>query len=88
MLTPTPGLTKYLNCLAYSASRVIPAKKIIQLLGLTITLFCAPLMATEKAVLDCLVKPEMYVDLSSSVDAILDKMLVDTGDRIKKANRW
>jgi len=42
------------------------------------------LMATEKAVLDCLVKPEMYVDLSSSVDAILDKMLVDTGDRIKK----
>jgi RND family efflux transporter MFP subunit len=41
-------------------------------------------MATEKAVLDCLVKPEMYVELSSSVDAILDKMLVDTGDQIKK----
>ena len=84
MLTPIPGLMKYLVRLAYSSIRVIRAKKIIQLLGLTVTLFCAPLMATEKAVLDCLVKPEMYVDLSSSVDAILDKMLVDTGDRIKK----
>ena len=84
MLTPTPGLMKYLVRLAYSSVRAIRAKKIIQLLGLTVTLFCAPLMATEKAVLDCLVKPEMYVDLSSSVDAILDKMLVDTGDHIKK----
>jgi len=84
MLTPIPGLTKYLNCLAYSAIRVIRAKKIIQLLGLTTALFCTPLMATEKAILDCLVKPEMYVELSSSVDAILDQMLVDTGDQIKK----
>ncbi len=84
MLTPTPGLTKYLVRIAYSAIRVIRARKIIQLLGLTITFFCTPLMATEKAVLDCLVKPEMYVDLSSSVDAILDKVLVDTGDHIKK----
>ncbi len=84
MLTSTPGLTKYLNCLAYSAIRVKRAKKIIQLLGLTVTFICAPLMATEKAVLDCLVKPEMYVDLSSSVDAILEQMLVDTGDHIKK----
>ncbi len=84
MLTPTPGLMKYLVRLAYSSIRVMRAKKIIQLLGLTITFFCAPLMATEKAVLDCLVKPEMYVDLSSSVDAILEKMLVDTGDHIKK----
>ena len=84
MLTPTPGLMKYLVRLAYSSIRVIRARKIIQLLGLTIIFFCAPLMATEKAVLDCLVKPEMYVDLSSSVDAILEKMLVDTGDHIKK----
>ncbi|MCH6565614.1 MAG: efflux RND transporter periplasmic adaptor subunit [Proteobacteria bacterium] len=75
---------KYLIRPVYSATRAIRAKKIIQLLGLTITFFCAPLMATEKAVLDCLVKPEMYVELSSSVDAILDKMLVDTGDQIKK----
>jgi len=84
MLTPTPGLMKYLVRLAYSSIRVIRARKIIQLLGLTIIFFCAPLMATEKAVLDCLVKPEMYVDLSSSVDAILENILVDTGDHIKK----
>ncbi len=84
MLTPPPGLRKYLIRLAYSSIRAIRARKIIQLLGLTITFFCAPLMATEKAILDCLVKPEMYVELSSSVDAILDKMLVDTGDQIKK----
>jgi RND family efflux transporter MFP subunit len=84
MLTPTPGLMKYLIRFAYPAIRVIRARKIIQILGLTVTLFCTPLMATEKAVLDCLVKPEMYVELSSSVDAILEQMLVDTGDRIKK----
>ncbi len=84
MLTPVPGLMKYLVRLAYSSIRVIRARKIIQLLGLTTTLFCTPLMATEKAVLDCLVKPEMYVDLSSSVDAILENVLVDTGDHIKK----
>jgi len=41
-------------------------------------------MASEHAELDCLVKPEMYVELSSSVDAILEKMLVDTGDYIEK----
>jgi len=84
MLTPPPGLMKYLIRPVYPANRAIRAKKISQLLGLTITLYCAPLMATEKAILDCLVKPEMYVELSSSVDAILDEMLVDTGDQIKK----
>lgn len=65
-------------------TRVIVAKKIIRILGLILTFSGAPLMATENAELDCLVKPEMYIDLSSSVDAILEKMLVDTGDRIKK----
>ena len=43
-----------------------------------------PLIASEQAELDCLVKPEMYVELSSSVDAILEEMLVDTGDYIEK----
>ena len=84
MLIPAPGLMKNLIRPASPAKPVMRAKKIIQLLGLTITFFCAPLMASEKAVLDCLVKPEMYVDLSSSVDAILEKILVDTGDHIKK----
>jgi len=75
---------KHLIHLAYSANRFVIDKRVIQLLGLSIALFCAPLMANEKAVLDCLVKPEMYVELSSSVDAILEQVLVDTGDRIKK----
>ena len=83
MLNTTQGL-KILPCLRYPAIRAIGAKKLLPLLGLSITFFSAPLMAGEKAVLDCLVKPEMYVELSSSVDAILEQMLVDTGDRIKK----
>lgn len=79
-----PALKKIFFRPRYRANRVLGAKKIPHLLGLSITLFCAPLMANQEAVLDCLVKPEMYVDLSSSVDAILEQMLVDTGDRIKK----
>ena len=59
-------------------------KKISYLLGLLIALSNSSLFAAERAELDCLVKPEMYVELSSSVDAILEKMLVDTGDHIKK----
>jgi len=84
MLTISPALKKVFLRLRYRANLVLGAKKLPQLLGLSVTLFCAPLMATEKALLDCLVKPEMYVELSSSVDAILEQMLVDTGDRIKK----
>jgi RND family efflux transporter MFP subunit len=59
-------------------------KKISYLLGLLIALSNPSLFAAEHAELDCLVKPEMYIELSSSVDAILEKMLVDTGDYIKK----
>ena len=84
MLTISPALKKIFLRLQYRADRILGTKKLLQLLGLSVTFFCAPLMATEKAVLDCLVKPEMYVELSSSVDAILVQMLVDTGDRIKK----
>ena len=84
MLTISPALKKIFLRLQYRADRILGTKKLLQLLGLSVTFFCAPLMATEKAVLDCLVKPEMYVELSSSVDAILEQMLVDTGDRIKK----
>ena len=36
------------------------------------------------AELDCLVKPEMYVELSSPVDSVVEKMLVETGDTIAK----
>ncbi len=47
----------------------------------------SPLMAdamTGNAELDCLVRPEMYVDLSSPVDTTVGKMLVNVGDSIKK----
>lgn len=42
------------------------------------------LQASELAELDCMVKPEMYVELSSPVDGILEKLIVDKGARIKK----
>ena len=49
------------------------------------TLFTSPqVIAAEPARLDCLVKPEMYIELSSPVDSVLEKMLVETGDYIKK----
>ena len=36
------------------------------------------------AELDCLVKPEMYVELSSPVDSVLEEFLVKTGDTVVK----
>lgn len=42
------------------------------------------LVAADKAQLDCLVKPEMYIELSSPIDTTLKKLYVDTGDTIKK----
>lgn len=36
----------------------------------------------ERAELDCLVKPEIYVDLSTSVDSVLEEVLVDIGDTV------
>ena len=78
---------KNLIQLANPAIRTTPAKKIkkiSQLLGLMIAFSSPSLIASEHAQLDCRVKPERHVDLSSSVDAILEEMLVDTGDYIKK----
>ena len=42
------------------------------------------LQASERAELDCMVKPEMYVELSSPVDGVLESLIVDKGARIKK----
>ena len=36
------------------------------------------------AELDCLVKPEMYVELSSPVDSVLEEILVETGDTVEQ----
>lgn len=42
------------------------------------------LAAADNATLDCLVKPEMYIELSSPIDTTLKKMFVQPGDDIKK----
>lgn len=54
------------------------------LVTLIATFSCNTLLAAESAELDCLVKPEMYVELSSPVDTILEEMLVRPGDFIRK----
>ena len=51
------------------------------LLGATALLLSSPSPAAE---LDCLVKPEMYVEVSSPVDSVLEKVLVETGDTVSK----
>ena len=46
--------------------------------GIALTLGASP--AVQAAELDCLVKPEMYVDVSSPVVSVLEEILVETGD--------
>ena len=56
----------------------------------TIITFCLyasispTLLANEVTELDCLVKPEMYIDLSSPVDGVLESVLVKKSDLIQK----
>ncbi len=59
------------------------------LITYTLHLFCiitfsSYVAAEEYTELDCLVKPEMYVDLSSPVDGVLETILVNKSDIIKK----
>jgi len=56
----------------------------IALLSSIILLLSSSLMAAENAELDCLVRPEMYINLSSPVDTTLKTMLVKVGDNIKQ----
>ncbi|MCK5828803.1 MAG: efflux RND transporter periplasmic adaptor subunit [Methylococcales bacterium] len=51
---------------------------------MTILSFPSLIQAAELAELDCIVKPEMYVELSSPVNGILEKLIVEKGSRIKK----
>ncbi len=46
--------------------------------------FSPALFAAETAELDCLVRPETYIDLSSPVDTTLKQLLVEVGDTITK----
>jgi RND family efflux transporter MFP subunit len=45
---------------------------------------CLSAGRVSAAELDCLVKPEMYVDVSSPVISVLEEVLVDTGDVVTK----
>ena len=56
----------------------------IQSICLLIGGFSPALFANEATELDCLVKPEMYIDLSSPVDGVLESILVKKSDIIKK----
>ncbi len=44
----------------------------------------SPVFAEQKTTLDCLIKPEMYIDVSSPVDGILESVLVKESDTITK----
>ncbi len=44
---------------------------------------CAP-AALPAAELDCLIKPKMYVEVSSAVDSVVEKILVDTGEVVTR----
>lgn len=59
-------------------------KSILALSFLFILLSHISASAADYVELDCLVRPEMYIDLSSPVDSTLKEMFVHTGDPIKK----
>ena len=54
------------------------------LYGLFFIIALALSSPAQAASLDCLVKPEMYVELSSPVDSVLETILVDTGDYVTR----
>jgi RND family efflux transporter MFP subunit len=59
----------------------------IRISPLLLLLFaCSSLIAADvsAAELDCLVKPEMYVELSSPVVSVLEEILVETGDVVTR----
>ena len=76
-----PGWVKYAHAQSPTDRDRIRA---IMLYGL---FFVMPLLlspSAQAAQLDCLVKPEMYVELSSPVDSVLETILVDTGDYVTR----
>ena len=47
-------------------------------------LMASVISSLQAAELDCLVKPEMYVELSSPVESVLEEILVEIGDPVEK----
>jgi RND family efflux transporter MFP subunit len=62
-----------------------PRKALLNLSG-WFTIACACLFASQApaAELDCLVKPQMYVEVSSPVISVLEEILVETGDVVTR----
>ena len=58
--------------------------KLFPILLLLSIIFSPQLPAAERAQLDCLVKPGMYIELSSPVDTTIKQMLANVGDSITK----
>ncbi len=52
--------------------------------GILMLMIHLQVFAEEKATLDCLVKPEMYIDISSPVNGILETVAVNKSDTIVK----
>ncbi len=65
-------------------NRNIPCLYLVFLISFLLTFARTSVAAEESAKLACLIKPEMYVELSSAIDAIVDEVLVNTGDYIVK----
>ncbi len=59
-------------------------KKHVLVLSILLTIFGRSVYAKEVTKLDCLVNPEMYIDISSPVPGILESILVKKTDSIKK----
>lgn len=59
-------------------------KPLSRVLSYIILMACSPVFAEQPAELDCLVRPEMYIELSSPVDTTLKTMLVKPGDTITR----
>ncbi len=59
-------------------------KSIFYIAAYILVFVSSSLLAEDNAELDCLVRPEMYIELSSPVDTTLKSMLVKTGDTIVK----
>jgi len=49
-----------------------------------VILFSNNISASTSVELDCLVKPEVYIDLSSSTNSVIESLLVGAGDDIRK----
>ncbi len=58
--------------------------KIPAFAGMTSAIGVRLMARVEAAELDCLVKPEMYVELSSPVESVLEEILVEIGDPVEK----